>query len=88
MPSASRQNVIKEFTMATEPTNKDTAALDAKIKELMKRSQSLDASADEAQKAADEAKAAAGAKAKELDDFTKRSAAAAKNTAKQAARKK
>ena len=74
--------------MATEPTKKDTAALDAKIKELTQRSESLHASVDEAHKSAEAAKSAAGAKAKELDDFTKKSAAAAKNTAKQAARKK
>ena len=56
----------KETPMATEPTYKDTAVLDAKIKELMKRSESLHASIDEMHAGADAAKAAAAAKAKAL----------------------
>jgi len=52
--------------MATEPTDKDTAALDAKIKELMKRTESLHESIDKTHAGADAAKAEAEAKAKAL----------------------
>ena len=52
--------------MATEPTDKDTATLDAKIKELMKRSESLHESIDKTHAGAEAAKAQAAAKAKAL----------------------
>jgi len=52
--------------MVTEPTDKDTAALDAKIKELTKRSESLHESIGKTHAGADAAKAAAAAKAKAL----------------------
>lgn len=52
-----------------EPTEKDTAALDAKIKELMKRNESLHEDIDKTHAGADAAKAAAAAKAKALSSI-------------------
>jgi hypothetical protein len=69
--------------MANEPTKVDLEKLEAKIKELTKRSDSLEASAGEIHAAAQEVKSASLAKSRELVEINKKGAAADKEAARQ-----
>ena len=58
--------------MADEPTEKDAAKLEAKIKELTKRADSLDESADEIHEAAKAAESESAAQAKAIGSIKQR----------------
>ena len=57
--------------MADQPS-KDTSKLDAKIKELQKRTEELESSVDEAHKASEATKAATTNSAKDLSNLKQR----------------
>jgi septal ring factor EnvC (AmiA/AmiB activator) len=58
--------------MADEPTKEDLEKLDAKIKEIQKRSEALHASVSDTHKAAEETKAARAASAKGIGNIKQR----------------
>ena len=58
--------------MADEPNKADMAKLDARIKELMKKSESLEKDADETHKSAEAVKSEAAARSKELGNIKQR----------------
>jgi cell division septum initiation protein DivIVA len=58
--------------MANEPTKQDIEKLEARIKEITKRSDSFHASVDETHKAAEQTKAATAASSKELGNIKQR----------------
>ncbi len=58
--------------MANEPTKEDMDKLEAKIKEITKRSDALHAAVDETHKAAEAVKSVAATRTKELGNIKQR----------------
>ena len=67
--------------MAVEPTKQELDKLDAKIKELTKRSDAAHDAAHDLHTTAEAAKSLASAGSKELDELNKKGAAADKDAA-------